>query len=109
MDKNIQEYIHSAAEFFFFFLGFSYAIGYLLKTNNVLVVEYEYFVALSDNAFVFSALCYFFLSMIIKSEKNFFTNRLDDNEVKDFFPQKALFSVIGVIIFLAYFILDLTS
>lgn len=107
MDKNLQEHIHSAAEFFFFLIGFLYAMGFLLQNNNIGVVEFDYFMALSDNAFLFSALCYFFLSMLLKSEDTFLLNRLDDSETKDFFWIEILYMSLGVLIFISYFAIDL--
>jgi hypothetical protein len=107
MNKNIQEHIHSASEFFFFCIGFLYTIGFLLQKNNILVVEFEYFVALSDNAFLLSALLYFFLSMLLKSENTFLLNRIDDNETKDFFWEESFYMLLGVVIFTSYFAIDL--
>jgi len=107
MDKSAQEHIHSAAEFFFFVLGFFYAIGFLLQKNNILVVEFDYFVTLSDNAFLLSALLYFFLSMLLKSENKFILNRMDASETKDFFWEESFFMLIGVLIFTSYFAIDL--
>jgi len=107
INKSIQEHIHSAAEFFFFLLGFLYALGFLLQKNNIWVIEFEYFVALSDNAFLLSALVYFFLSMLLKSENIFLLNRIDESETKDFFWEESIFLFLGVIIFTTYFVIDL--
>ncbi len=107
MQKNFQEHVHSIAEFFFFFIGICYAIGYLFSENGLFVVLYEYFLALADIPFLFSALLYFFLSMRLKSENIFLKNRLDERETKDFFWQESIFLFLGILIFSIYFLVDI--
>lgn len=107
MNSDAKEHIHSAAEFFFFLIGFGYVFGYLLQSNELFVIEYEYFLAFADIPFLFSALVYFFLSLLLRAEKDFLLNRFSPSETKDFFWHESISLIVGILIFSGYFVVDL--
>ena len=113
MNKTITQQIQFTAEFFFFLIGILYSIGYLLNSNRIFSIEYEYFLAFADLPFLFSATIYFFLSLVLKSQNKHFlkyqNSKPENTPKKDFFWQYFLAIFSGSVIFFSYLVIDILA
>jgi hypothetical protein len=106
MQNTLSQSFHSIAAFFFFFIGMLYAIGYLLSSNGIFVIEFEYFLALADTPFVFTSLVYFFLSLFLRSQKHQDEINPDQKTKKDSFWPALIFIFLGSLLFFSYISVD---